>query len=88
MSSFWATHHMSTNHTIEIDGDHATSHSYLQATHLTEPGNPFVHADIGGWYDHAFVRTDGRWLIEKMTLSFIWTAGAPFPGDGPAQAAS
>jgi SnoaL-like protein len=78
MSQFWATHHMSTNHAIEIDGDRATSHSYLQAVHLTRDGDPSAHADIGGWYEHTFVREDGVWRIASMNLSFVWSAGEPF----------
>jgi SnoaL-like domain len=84
MTPFWATHHISTNHAIEIDGDRASSRSYLQATHLTDPGDPSIHADIGGWYDHTFVRIDGRWWIQTMELSFVWTAGVPFPEARPA----
>jgi uncharacterized protein (TIGR02246 family) len=78
MSQFWATHHMSTNHAIEIDGDRATSHSYLQAVHLTREGDPSAHADIGAWYEHTFVRQDGAWRIASMDLRFVWTAGEPF----------
>ena len=78
MSQFWATHHMSTNHAIEIDGDRATSHSYLQATHLPREGDPSVHADIGGWYDHSFVRQNGVWRIASMNLTFVWAAGETF----------
>jgi uncharacterized protein (TIGR02246 family) len=78
MAQFAATHHMSTNHAIEIDRDRATSHSYLQAVHLTRQGDLSAHADIGGWYEHTFARRDGRWLIAAMELKFVWTAGEPF----------
>jgi ketosteroid isomerase-like protein len=78
MARFAATHHMSTNHAIEIDGDRATAHSYLQAVHVTAPDERSRHADIGGWYDHTFVREDGVWRIASMTLTFVWTAGEPF----------
>jgi len=83
MASFWATQHISTNHAIRIDGDEASSRSYLQAIHLTEQGDPSVHADIGGWYGHTFTRVDGCWLICTMDLSFVWTAGVQFPAPGP-----
>jgi hypothetical protein len=82
MERFWATHHMSSNHAIEIDADRASSRSYLQAIHLTDPSDPSVHADIGGWYDHEYVRVDGRWLIQRMELSFVWTGGVPFSDEG------
>jgi hypothetical protein len=82
MEPFWATHHISSNHAIEVDGDRASSRSYLQAIHLTDPGDPSVHADIGGWYDHTFERVDGRWLIASMDLSFVWSDGVPFPASG------
>jgi hypothetical protein len=82
MSQFAGTHHMSTNHAIEIDGDRATAHSYVQAIHLTRDGDPSAHADIGGWYEHTFVRQDGAWRIASMNLSFVWTAGEPLGGVG------
>ncbi|OBH11156.1 nuclear transport factor 2 family protein [Mycobacterium sp. E1747] len=72
---FWATHHMITNHAVTIDGDRATSRAYLQAIHLSEPSDPMRHADIGGWYDHEYVRVDGRWRVAKMVLGFVWTDG-------------
>ncbi len=79
MARFAGTHHMSSNHAIDIDGDRATSHSYLQAVHLTRENDPSAHADIGGWYEHTFVRQDDTWRIAAMKLSFVWTAGEPFP---------
>lgn len=66
------------DHAIAIDGDTATSRSYLQAVHRTDEAEPSEHADIGGWYDHAFVRDEAGWRIASMELTFVWTAGAPF----------
>ena len=82
MSQFAATHHLSTNHAIEIDGDRATSRSYVQAVHVLGEGDPGTHADIGGWYDHTFARENGEWRIASMKLSFVWTDGEPFPSRG------
>ncbi|AFC53222.1 hypothetical protein MPRI_35760 [Mycobacterium paraintracellulare] len=77
MAPFAATHHTITNHAVTIDGDRARSRAYLQAIHVTDTADPSQHADIGGWYDHEWVRVDGRWMVEKMVLSFVWTDGAP-----------
>jgi hypothetical protein len=86
MEPFWATHHIITNHAVTIDGERASSRAYLQALHLTEPGDSSRHADIGGWYDHEYVRVDGRWRVERMVLQFVWTDGEPF-GESAAGAA-
>jgi uncharacterized protein (TIGR02246 family) len=78
MARFAATHHMISNIAVAIDGDHATSHSYLQAVHRTRDNDLGAHADIGGWYEHTFVRDAGGWRIASMKLHFVWTAGEPF----------
>lgn len=46
---------------------------------LTESSDAGRHADIGGWYDHDYLRIDGRWRVERMVLHFVWTDGEPFP---------
>lgn len=79
MEPFWATHHTIANHAVTVEGDRAQSRAYLQAIHLTEPADPSRHADIGGWYDHDWVRVDGRWRMSRMVLAFVWTDGDPFP---------
>lgn len=68
------THHLSTNHAITIDGDHATTRSYLVAAHIFEPPR---HADGAGWYDCTLVRTDEGWRLTKVTLTIRYVSGEP-----------
>ncbi len=82
MALFSGTHHMSTNHAIQIDGDRANARSYLQAIHLTDPEDNTQHYDVGGWYDNELVRTPDGWRFTRVELSFVWTAGAPWPTGG------
>ena len=79
MARFCGTHHMSTNHAIRIDGDRATTRSYLQAIHLTDPDDNTKHHDVGGWYDNELARTPDGWRFTRVELSFVWTGGAPWP---------
>ncbi len=79
MAIFSGTHHISTNHAIHIDGDRANTRSYLQATHITDPTDNSQHADVGGWYDNELARTAEGWRFTRVELTFVWTAGAPWP---------
>lgn len=79
MALFSGTHHMSSNHAIHIEGDHATTRSYVQAVHLTDPADNTQHHDVGGWYDNELVRTSAGWRFTRVELSFVWTAGVPWP---------
>jgi hypothetical protein len=53
------------NHAIEIDGpDHATGASYLEA-------RPVYHGEsymVAARYEDEYVREDGRWRFQSMTL--------------------
>ena len=79
MAMFSGTHHLSTNHAIHIDADRAKTRSYVQAVHLTDPDDNTQHHDVGGWYDNELVRTPDGWRFTRVELSFVWTAGAPWP---------
>ena len=76
MALFSGTHHMSTNHAIQIDGDRATTRSYLQAIHLTDPDDNTQHHDVGGWYDNELVRTPDGWHFTVPVRSEWATAPA------------
>ena len=49
-----ATHHLSTNHQIIVDGSTARSRSDAQAVHMS--GVPADHGSAGGWYDCECIR--------------------------------
>jgi ketosteroid isomerase-like protein len=48
LSQYAGTHHLSANHAITIDGDTATTRSYLVAAHVFSAEDPFRHADGAG----------------------------------------
>jgi hypothetical protein len=75
LGAYSATHHLSTNHQIRIEGDAASSRSYLQAVHVGE--TLFDHWDGGGWYDCTFRRTAEGWKFVSAKLNIVWLSGEP-----------
>ena len=69
------THHLSTNHAIRIDGDSATTRSYLLAAHVLD--TPDRHADGAGWYDCELRRTPAGWRFATVRLTVRYTSGEP-----------
>jgi len=78
-----ATHHISSNHEIEVSGDEARSRSYLQAMHVLDPKNQNTQWLAGGWYDHEYRRTDAGWTVAKVKVTSVWESG-PRPATGAA----
>lgn len=76
LARFPRTHHISANHQISVDGDRATSRSYLQAVHLVQGGDPREHWDVGGWYDNQYRRTPDGWRFTRVAITDVWQAGA------------
>ncbi|UOZ06033.1 nuclear transport factor 2 family protein [Amycolatopsis sp. WQ 127309] len=77
------THHMSSNHRIDITGDSARTNSYVQAMHVVEPDDEAGDWMVGGWYDHDLRRTADGWKIARVRLTTVWRHGK-FPGFGHA----
>lgn len=86
---FTATHHLSGNHAIVLDGDRADVRFHMVATHVhrpetrraarTDPGPLF---SIGGHYLGEAVRTEDGWRFSNWTFHVVWTAGVS-PADLP-----
>jgi ketosteroid isomerase-like protein len=76
LAPFAALQHYSVNHVIEIDGDTATSRSYLLAIHVPDAADLSRHQDAGGWYDSEFRRTPDGWRFTRSSLTVRWTGGA------------
>jgi uncharacterized protein (TIGR02246 family) len=74
LGAYEGTWHLSSNHAIDVDGDRATTRSYLHGVHRLQGGRSH-HADGAGWYDCTLVKVDGRWLFDTVVLTEIWTAG-------------
>ena len=68
----FASHHVITNHRIELDGDRARVVAYLHSVHLDDPLRPDVHADHGAWYLAALVRRAAGWRISWLTHKSLW----------------
>ena len=77
LGRYAGTHHISTNHAITIDGDTATTRSYLLAAHVLEAGNPYRHADGAGWYRCKLRRTPDGWRFAHVTLEIRYLSGEP-----------
>ncbi len=79
-----ATHHMSSNHEISINGDTATVRSNLLTTHVTKREGKEDRLTAGVVYNYVFIRTREGWRIRKAEVSIIWHDGDP---TGPAAVA-
>lgn len=72
-----ASHHMVSNHVVEVDGDVATSRCYLQAQHTRRGAEGGDNWLLGGRYLDVLVRTDAGWRITRRDLVTVWTDGNP-----------
>lgn len=75
LGGFGATHHISSNHLIEVDGDSAASRSYLQAVHVLDAADRRTHWDVGGWYDCSYRRTAEGWRFTRVAITDVWHGG-------------
>jgi hypothetical protein len=70
-----SSHHLVGDPSIDIDGDHATTHSHYIATHVSE--GTAVKRQAGGWYDCELERTDAGWRFSRVRSSTAWRTGDP-----------
>ncbi|MBN9098945.1 MULTISPECIES: nuclear transport factor 2 family protein [unclassified Pseudonocardia] len=82
VGGYAGTWHGSSNHAITIDGDTATTRSYLHGVHLLG-GSTFHHADGSGWYDCTLRRTPEGWRFTRVRIHEVWHAGEPLPHVAP-----
>ena len=75
LSRFYATHHISANHSIKLSGNTATSRSYLLAMHVPEKGNQKSQWLAAGWYDNEYRNTERGWLITRVVITPVWESG-------------
>ena len=68
LGRFHATHHISANHSIEIDGDTASSRSYVLAMHVVDPDDQASQWLGGGWYDNEYRRTADGWRLTRVRI--------------------
>ncbi|HLG77816.1 MAG TPA: nuclear transport factor 2 family protein [Ktedonobacteraceae bacterium] len=79
LGSLSATHHMITNHLVDIDDDTAICRATAQAQHvLNESNGDQSFFTVGSTYRfHLRRRSEGDWLITAFALKPLWTAGNP-----------
>jgi ketosteroid isomerase-like protein len=77
LGRFHATQHISSNHQIAVEGDEATSRSYLQAVHVSDPEATDGHWTLGGWYDCSYRRTPDGWRFTRVAITPVWQTGRP-----------
>lgn len=75
LGGFIATHHLSANHQIQIDGDTATSTSYCQCVHRRSEHDVSDVWELGGWYTNSYVRTDEGWKFARVRLDAVYQTG-------------
>jgi hypothetical protein len=78
-----ASHHISTNHMITIDGDRATARAYLIATHVFDRADRMTYAQAGGWYDFDLTRTPDGWRFSHVKLSVVWQSADMMKAPAP-----
>jgi ketosteroid isomerase-like protein len=77
LGQYAGTHHLSANHAITVDGDTATSRSYLIAAHIFDADDPYRHADGAGWYRCRLRRTEDGWRFTHVSLEIRYLSGQP-----------
>lgn len=62
---------MNGQHTVKIDGDHATGISFTQIKMVRTSEGRDVITDYSVKYDDKYVRENGKWFIKERTGYFI-----------------
>jgi hypothetical protein len=75
LGTLTASHHLVSNHLVEVTGTTATCRCYVQAQHVLRgaPGGDCWL--LGGRYLDRFRRTDAGWQIERRDLVTVWADG-------------
>jgi uncharacterized protein (TIGR02246 family) len=80
LADYEETHHVTTNHAAQVDGDRATATAYCIATHVFASARPHQHADAGVVYRCALTRTAEGWRFSQVVGERIWFSGGEVPG--------
>jgi hypothetical protein len=73
--NYTASHHISANNYIELDGDSAQVRVHLVAVHVGRREEPGRHFDLGGYYDAEAVRTPAGWRFRQFSFAMVWHSG-------------
>jgi hypothetical protein len=75
MTRWERTLHFSTNHRIELDGEHAHLTARLMAIHLHPGENPLDPLIAANLLDADAVQTSNGWRFERFALRTLWRTG-------------
>jgi hypothetical protein len=80
---FRATHHVSSDHLVELDGDTARIRANLIAMHLwddahRDPHTLETHFVAGGVVRGVAVRTGEGWRLSELSLRNTWRSGSGY----------
>lgn len=74
-TTFARTHHISANHTVDLEGDEARVAAHLMAVHVRRADEPAADFTIGGHYEAEARRTPHGWRIHRFTFDLVWQSG-------------
>ncbi len=74
---FSATQHVTTNHTIQVEGERAHCLSFVHGRFIRDVGEGGNLFESGGWYDDVLLRVGDEWLISERVCRSIWVSGNP-----------
>jgi uncharacterized protein (TIGR02246 family) len=63
--------HVSTGHSIDVEGDRAQVRTSLLATHVVDESKKRFFT-VGGHYDMTLVRVDGSWRFARVAIRPAW----------------
>ncbi|MET9608689.1 nuclear transport factor 2 family protein [Streptomyces sp. NPDC006512] len=77
----WArTHHLSANHSIDLDGDRATLRVQQLTAHVHRGGPGSARRfEVGGHCVAGAVRTDSGWRLNRVAFHVVWDSGDRLP---------
>ncbi len=75
MARFEVLQHLVGNFAITVDGDAATSRSYVRAMHGHRVEGTLVFFEIGGVYEDTWIRTPQGFRLASRTLHHLFTQG-------------
>jgi hypothetical protein len=80
-SRFRATHHVTSDHVIDVEGDTASLRANMTAMHLwsdelSDPTQLESHFVAGGVFNAIAVRTSEGWRFSQLSARVVWRSGA------------
>lgn len=80
-SRFRATHHVTSDHIIDLKGDTARLRANMTAMHLwseeeCDPMSLETHFLAGGVFEASAVRTPDGWRFKELSARIVWRTGA------------